>query len=188
MRSAWMTSDPCVSTTFPSNVAVFLASSAIMLFDSMLSGLSRSARSASAGPAAHVHVAATARAAMPPLLLGRCIERAFDLRLQRKLLPVLVYDHADAAERRVSVGDRHTLVRTEDSLVGKHVEEFGADAKFRLDRRRLAQDEHVAVQIRFLALPIYSAAIRCSHEVAAVRPNLNHARIKHLPGAVVGED
>src|SRR5690242_11505382 len=187
MRSAWMTSDPCVSTTFPSNVAVFLASSAIMLFDSMLSGLSRSARSASAGPAAHVHVAARARAATPPLLLRRRIERAFDLRLQGELLLVPVYDHADAAERRVSVGDRHTLVRAEDSLVGEHVEEFRADAKFRLQRRRLAQDEHVAVQIGFPAFPIYGAAARRSDEVAAVRRDLNHARIKHFPGAVVGE-
>src|SRR5690242_13084083 len=160
MRSAWMTSDPCVSTTFPSNVAVFLASSAIMLSDSMLSGFSRSARSASAGPIAHVHVAARARAAMPPLLLGRRIERALDLRLQRVLLLVPVYNHADAAQRRASVGDRHTLVRAEDSLIGKHVQEFRADAKFRLQGGRFAQEQHVAVQIGFLAFPIYGAAIR----------------------------
>src|SRR2546425_1045788 len=57
-----MMSEPWVSTTFPSKVETFLASSEIMLLASMLIGLSRSALSASADPAANAHVPPRPRA------------------------------------------------------------------------------------------------------------------------------
>src|SRR5258708_12513031 len=91
-----MIREPWVSTTFPSKVAILLASSAIMLSDSMLTGFSRSARSARADPAANAHSAARPRAAAAPALFpGRRIERALDLRLQRELL-FLVTHHPPA--------------------------------------------------------------------------------------------
>src|SRR5882672_6698189 len=153
MRSARMTSDPCVSTTFPSKVAIFFASSAIMLSDSMLTGLSRSARSASAGAPASINSAAISGAARR-LVPRRNIERAPHLGLQRELLLVLVDDQADARQGRLPVGNRHRLVRPQDSLAGEHVKVFRACAQLGLVGGRLAQDEHVAVQIGFFPLAI----------------------------------
>src|SRR4029077_17733315 len=152
MRSARMTSEPCVSTTFPSKIAVFFASSAVMLSDSMLTGLSRSARSASAG--AHASIESTISAAARRLLPRRNIERAPHLGLQRELLLVLVDDQPDARQSRLPVGKRHRLVRSQDSLSGEHVKVFRACAQLGLVGGRLAQDEHVAVQIGFFPLAI----------------------------------
>src|SRR5438093_7182283 len=110
-----MTSEPCVNTTLPSKVAVFLASSAVMLFDSMLTGLSRSARSANAGAVASVHITASAKAPADRLLSGRRIERAFDLGLQGELLLGLIDDHADPGQSRSPVGNGDRLVRPKDA-------------------------------------------------------------------------
>src|SRR5882762_10181161 len=183
-----MTREPCVSTTFPSKVAIFLASSAIMLSDSMLTGFSRSARSARADPAANVHAAARPRAAAAPALFpGRRIEGGLDLGLQRELLFFVVHHHADPAQNRTSFRNRDCLVGTRNPLLREHVQEFGARAKFRPPRRGLAQDHHIAVKERLLALSSYGAAIRRCGEIAAVLGNLNEARIKHFARTVVGE-
>src|SRR5712671_6685394 len=182
-----MMSEPWVSTTFPSKVAIFLASSAIMLSDSMLTGFSRSARSARADPAAKAHAAARPRAAAPALFPGRRIEGGPDLRLQRELLFLVVHHHADPAQNRTSFRNRDCLVATRNPLLREHVQEFGARAKFRPLRRGLAQDHHIAVKERLLALSSYGAAIRRCGEIAAVLGNLNEARIEHFARTVVGE-
>src|SRR5215831_14037543 len=182
-----MMSVPCVSTTLPSNVAVFCASSALMVFDSMLIGLSRSPRSARAGGATSADAAASTSPATQRLLPRPRIERAFDLRLQRELLPRLVENQADPRQRRSPVGNRHRLVGAQDALPGEDVEELRARAKLGLLRSRLAHDQHVAVQESFLPLPAYRPAICRRDEIAALRDDLHHARVEHLAGAVVGE-
>src|SRR5882724_11567576 len=140
IRSARIKSDPCVNTTLPSNVAVFLASSAVMLSDSMVRGFSRSARSASAGAAGSAAIAARAKIAAHRLLFKRRIEGAFDLRLQRELLLVLVDDHADPGKGRVTVGNRDRLIAAQDAFFREHVQEFRPHAKFWLLGRCLAQE------------------------------------------------
>src|SRR5260370_38602482 len=121
-----MRSEPGVSRTFPSRVGFFLASSAIMLSDSMLTGFSRSARSARADPAANAHAAARPRAAAAPALFpGRRIGRGLDLRLQRELLFLVVHHHADTARNRTAFRKRDCLVGTENPLLREHVQEFG---------------------------------------------------------------
>src|SRR6266571_5078248 len=124
-----MTSEPCVSATLPSKVATFFESSAIMLSDSMLMGLSRSARSASAGcEAAHAAAktsAATARALFP----GRRIEDALDLGLQRERVFVLFHHHPDSGQDRASRGDDYGTVGAHHTFLGEHVQELGAGAK-----------------------------------------------------------
>src|SRR5713101_8295043 len=106
-----MMSEPWISTTFPSKVATFFASSAIMLSDSIFSGLSRSARSALAGPVASAHHVARPRAAAARALFPvRRIEDALDLRLQRELALLRVHDHADPGQDRASLGDRDGVV------------------------------------------------------------------------------
>src|SRR6266851_5467853 len=169
IRSARMTREPWVSTTFPSKVAIFLASSAIMLSDSMLTDFSRSARSAKADPAANAHAAARPRAAAAPALFpGRRIEGGLDLRLQRELLFLVVHHHADPAQNRTSLRNRDCLVATRNPLLGEHMQEFGARAKFRPLRRGLAQDHHIAVKEGLLPLSTDCAAIRRRGEIAAV--------------------
>src|SRR5258706_4127566 len=107
-----MMSEPWVSTTFPSKVAIFLASSAIMLSDSMLTGFSRSARSARAEPAAHAHAAARPRAAAAPALFsGPRIAGGLDFGMQRGLLFVVGHQHSDPAQNRKSLRNRDRLVR-----------------------------------------------------------------------------
>src|SRR5882762_4883078 len=183
-----MTREPWVSTTFPSKVAIFLASSAIMLSDSILTGFSRSARSAKADPAANAHAAARPRAAAAPALFpGRRIEGGLDLRLQRELLFVVVNHHADSAQNRTSVRNRDRLLGTKNPRLREHMQEFGARAKFRPLKRRLAQDQHIAVKERLLALSTDRAAIRRCGEIAAVFGGLNEARIEHFARTVVGE-
>src|SRR5260221_13928446 len=135
-----MTREPCVSTTFPSRVAIFLASSAIMLSDSILTGFSRSARSAKADPAANAHAAARPRAAAAPALFpGRRIEGGLDLRLQRELLFLVVHHHADPAQNRTSFRNRNRLVGTQNPLLREYMQEFGSRAQFTALRSRLAQ-------------------------------------------------
>src|SRR5882672_6153295 len=136
MRSARMTSDPCVSITFPSKVAVFFASSAVMLSDSMLTGLSRSARSASAGAPASIE-SATISAPARRLVPRRNIERAPHLGSQRELLLVLVDDQPDTRQGRLPVGNRHRLVRLQNPLSGEHVKVFRACAQLGLLGGRL---------------------------------------------------
>src|SRR6267378_3699562 len=183
-----MMSEPWVSTTFPSKVETFLASSEIMLLASMLIGLSRSALSASADPAANAHHAARPRvAAARALLPGWHIKDALDLRLQHELLFVLVHDHPDPCQDRASFGNRDRVIRTCDSLFGEHVQEFRASAKFGSLRRCLAQEEPIAVQESLLALAIDGAAIGGRDEVTAVSGNLNEARIKRFARTVVGK-
>src|SRR5258706_10883114 len=183
-----MIREPWVSTTFPSKVAIFLASSAIMLSDSMLTGFSRSVRAARADPAANAHAAARPRAAAAPALFpGRRIEGGLDLRLQRELLFVIVHHHADSAQNRTSFRNRDRLVGTQNPLLREYMQEFGARAKFRALRRRLAQDQHIAVKERLLALSTDGAAIRSCGEIAAVFGGLNEARIEHFARTVVGE-
>src|SRR5882672_8700112 len=105
-----MKSEPWVSTTFPSKVVTFLASSAIMLSDSILTGLSRSVRSASAGPASAHHVARPRAAAARALFPVRRIEDALDLGLQRELVLLRVHDHADPGQDRAPLGDGDGVV------------------------------------------------------------------------------
>src|SRR6266508_2760142 len=120
IRSAWMMSETWVSTTFPSKVATFFASSEIMLSDSMLIGLSRSALSASADPAAKAHIAARPRAAAACALFpGWHIKEALDLRLQHELLFVVVHHHPDPCQDRASFGNRDRVIRTHDPLFGE---------------------------------------------------------------------
>src|SRR5262245_15552054 len=182
-----MTSDPCVNTTFPSNVAIFLPSSAVILSDSMFTGLSRSARSANAGSAASIHIAASTWVTEDKLLPGWHIERAPNLRLQRELLLGLVDYQPDSGQGRSSVGNRDRLIRANDPLSGEHVEELGARAKLRPLLRGLAHDEHVAVEEHLLRLAIYGAATRGRDVIASVGRDLHHTRVEHLSGAVVGE-
>src|SRR5262245_6864568 len=185
MRSERMMSEPCVSTTLPSKVAVFFASSAVMLFDSMFTGLSRSPRSASAG-AASTDIAAITMATGRLLPEGR-IEGASDLRLERELLFGPVDDHADAGDCRPSIGNRYGLVCAVDSLAGEYVQELRARLELRFFGRGLSQHQHVAVQESLIALAIYRPAVRGRGDVAAPGRNLDHARIKHFAGTVVGE-
>src|SRR5207247_10130806 len=100
-----MTSEPWTSTTFPSKVETFLASSEIMLSDSMLIGLSRSAFSASADSDVNAHIAARPRAAAARALFpGWHIKDALDLRLQHELR---------SEDRRVGKEDRDRRQRAQ---------------------------------------------------------------------------
>src|SRR5216117_965326 len=142
-----MTSEPWTSTTFPSKVETFLASSEIMLSDSILIGLSRSALSARADSDVNAHIAARPRAAAARALFsGWHIKDAFDLRLQHELLIVLVHDHPDPCQDRAPLGNRDRVIRARDPLFGEYVQEFRASAKLVSLRRCLAQEEHIAVQ------------------------------------------
>src|SRR6266849_2246177 len=182
-----MMSEPWVNTTFPSKVEAFLASSEIMLSASMLIGLSRSALSASADPAANAHIAARTRATVARALFpGWHIKDALDLRLQHELLIVPVHHHPDPRQGRAPFGNRDRVIRTRDPLFGEYVQEFRASAKFGSLRRCLAQEQHVAVQERLLALAIDGAAIGGRDVVAAVSGNLIEARIKRFARTVVG--
>src|SRR6266705_2996427 len=182
-----MTSEPWTSTTFPSKVETFLASSEIMLSDSILIGLSRSALSASADSDVNAHIAARPRAAAARALFpGRHIKDAFDLRLQHELLIVLVHDHPDPCQDRAPLGNRDRVIRARDPLFGEYVQEFRASAKLGSLRRCLTQEEHVAVQEGLLALAIDGAASGGRDEVAAVSGNFNEARIKRFARTIVG--
>src|SRR6267378_3982445 len=188
MRSARMMSEPWTSTTFPSKVETFLAPSEIMLSDSMLIGLSRSALSASADSDVNTHIAARPRAAAARALFPRWhIKDALDLRLQHELLIVLVHNHPDPCQGRAPLGNRDGVIRTRDPLFGQHVQEFRASAKLGSLRRCLAQEEHVAVQESFLALAIDRAAVGGRDEVTAVSGNFNEARIKRFARTIVGK-
>src|SRR6266705_417129 len=117
-----MTSEPWTSTTFPSKVETFLASSEIMLSDSMLIGLSRSALSASAEADVNAHIAARPRAAAARALFpGWHIKDAFDLRLQHELLIVLVHDHYDPCQDRAPLGNRDRVIRARDPMLRPHM-------------------------------------------------------------------
>src|SRR5437899_5709540 len=154
-----MMSEPWVSTTFPSKVETFLASSEIMLLASMLIGLSRSALSASADPAANAHIAARPRAAAARTLFpGWHIEDALDLRLQHELLIVPVHHHPDPRQDRAPFGNRDRVIRARDPLFGEYVQEFRASATFGSLRRCLAEKEHIAVPERLVAVAIDDTA------------------------------
>src|SRR5204862_6843034 len=115
-----MMSEPWASTTFPSKVETFLASSEIMLSDTMLISLSRSALSASTDSEVNAHIAARPRAAAARALFpGWDIKDVLDLRMQRELLIVLVHNHPEpcADGARLRNGDR--VIRTRDSLLGE---------------------------------------------------------------------
>src|SRR5260370_39552022 len=115
-----MMSEPWVSTTLPSKVATFFASSEIMSADSMLIVLSRSAFAASADPDVNAHIAARPRAAAARALFpGWHIKDALDLRLQHELLIVLVHDHPDSRQDRAPLGNRDRVIRTRDALFGE---------------------------------------------------------------------
>src|SRR5882762_7063438 len=188
MRSARMMSEPWTSTTFPSKVETFLAPSEIMLSDSMLIGLSRSALSASADSDVNAHIAARPRAAAARALFpGRHIKDALDLRLQHELLIVLIHNHPDPCQDRAALGNRDCVIRTGNPLFGEQVQEFRASAKLGSLRRCLAQEDHIAVQESLLALAIDGAAIGGCDEIAAVSRNLNEARIKRFARTVVGK-
>src|SRR5882672_1329839 len=182
--SARMMSEPWVSTTLPSNVAVFCASSAVRRSDSMFTGLSRSLRSANAGADASTHAA---RASAAGLLPRRCIVSASDLGLERELLLGLVEDHADPRQGRLPVRDCDRLIGPKYSLSREHVKIFGARAKLRLLRRGFAEDHDVAVQECLLALAVYRSAIGGRNEIAALLGDLHHSGIQGLARVVVRE-
>src|SRR5262245_27674053 len=182
-----MMSEPCVSTTFPSNVAVFCASSAVKRSDSMFTGLSRSPRSADAGADASRHAAARASAEAAGLLPRRRIVGPSHLGLKRELLLGLVENHADPREGRLAVSDRDRLVGPQYSLSGEHVKILGARAKLRLLRRGLSQNHDVAVKLSLLAPPVYRSAIGGGHEIAALLGDLHHPGIEDLARVVVRE-
>src|SRR5258706_228865 len=120
-----MTSEPCVSTTFPSNVAVLRESSATMLSASMLTGLSRSACSArSDAPPRQAETTRNTAGRRYLLPLG-CIEYAPDLGLQLEDLSVLVHHQSNPGKHRAPLGDGHSMVRLQDSLLRQHVQELG---------------------------------------------------------------
>src|SRR5260370_19936713 len=122
-----MMSEPWVSTTLPSKVATFFASSEIMLSDSMLIALSRSAFSASADPDVNAHIAARPRAAAAPALFpGWHIKDALNLRLHRELLIVLVHDHPDSRHDRTPLGNPDRAIRTPHALSGEQLRTFSA--------------------------------------------------------------
>src|SRR2546428_12789426 len=183
-----MMSEPWLSTTFPSKVEIFLASSEIMLSDSMLIGLSRSALSASADSDVNAHIAARPRAAAARTLFpGWHIEDALDLRLQHELLIVPVHHHPDPRQDRAPFGNRDCVIRARDPLFGEYVQEFRASTKFGSLRSCLAQEQHIAVQESLLALAIDGAAIGGRDEGTAVSGNLNETRIKRFARTVVGK-
>src|SRR2546427_400835 len=183
-----MMSEPWLSTTFPSKVEIFLASSEIMLSDSMLIGLSRSALSASADSDVNAHIAARPRAAAARALFpGWHIKDALDLRLQHELLIVPVHYHPDPCQDRAPLGNRDRMIRARDPLLGEYVQEFRASAKFGSLRRCLAHEPHIAVQEGLLPLAMDGAAIGGRDEVTAVSGNLNETRIKRFARTVVGK-
>src|SRR5579864_316520 len=162
-----MTRVPRVRMTLPSKVAIFFTSSAFRLSDSILTGLSRSAFSASAAQARHAAETPSTTAASVLFFL-RNIENTFHLGLQRELLLVLVDDHADAGQLRSALRDGHRAVGRGDALVAEHMQKFGAGLERLLHRGSLAHDQHVAVEEGFLALPVDDRAVCRRHEIAAV--------------------
>src|SRR6266545_6726411 len=181
-----MMSEPWVSTTFPSKAATFFASSAIRLSDSILTGLSRSARSALAVAVSSAHhVAIASAAAASALFPVRRIEGALDLRLQHELVLLRVHDHAYPGQDRASIGDGDGMVRARDPFFGKQVEEFGARAQLRQFRRGLAHEQDIAVKKRLFALPMDGCAIGRRDEVCAAFGQRDDARVDHFARAVI---
>src|SRR5262245_15147892 len=184
-RSARSVNVPCVSTTLPSNTATCFTSSAIMRSDSILTGFSRSARSARAESARTVKSKrSTARhtGSSPLAVVG-----ATDACLEFELAGLVVVIHSDPAEPRRTLEDDDAFRRARDVLFREQLKVACLHSQFGVFGCCFATYRDISVKLYFVALLNQGSTIGRDVDRRFATPQLDEPRLVQLRSLVVGE-